>query len=140
MGYKDPPKHSQWQKGQSGNPSGKKKQADSFLDKVKKIASEEKVVHKGGHPLAMSYLDAAIYAIFAKAQSGHPAAFKLLMEILGKDAAEAIKASGYTMTEADLSVLETSADWYALLENAQSKVPPQSPDEHDAGDWNAPSD
>ena len=134
VGYGKPPKHTQWQKGQSGNPSGKKKTEDSFIDKVKKIASEELVVHKGGVPQSMSYLDAAIYALFAKAQNGNPQAFKILADQLGKDTAEAMTAGSYAMADADLSALKTSADWYALLEQAQSENAPETPDDQNDGD------
>lgn len=36
VGYKKPPKHSQFKKGQSGNPSGKKKGGEHMLNKVHK--------------------------------------------------------------------------------------------------------
>jgi hypothetical protein len=136
VGYGKPPKHTRWPKGQSGNPKGKKTKAESVIDKVKKVASEELIVHKGGAAQAMSYLDAAIYAIFAKAQSGHPQAFKLVAELLGKDGAEAVAASSYTMTDADLSVLQTAADWAALVEKAEAEKAANAPHDHyiDEGD------
>ena len=134
VGYGKPPKHSQWKPGQSGNPSGKMSKEESFLDKVRKVASEELIVHKGGQALAMSNIEAAIHAIFAKAQGGHPQAFKLLADIIGKDeATEAIAASSYVMTDADLSVLKTAADWQALVETAQSGTAPENPAGQDEG-------
>lgn len=129
VGYGKPPKHTQWQKGQSGNPSGKKTKVESFIDKIKKVAMEELLVHKSGAPQAMSYLDAAIYALFAKAQSGNTQALKLLADLLGKDAAEAMQ---YELKPADLDSLETHAQWVAIIEKAQA--------EHDAHAGNGAMD
>src|SRR6056297_1938939 len=78
VGYGKPPEHTKWKKGQSGNPSGKKKKEADLLDTIKKIASEELIVHKHGVPHSMTCLEAAVYALFAMAQSGHPQAFKLI--------------------------------------------------------------
>ncbi|MDI3334793.1 DUF5681 domain-containing protein [Defluviimonas aestuarii] len=39
-GYKNPPQHSQWKKGQSGNPSGKTSKPASIEAKLKKLAAE----------------------------------------------------------------------------------------------------
>src|SRR6056297_850653 len=122
VGYGKPPEHTKWKKGQSGNPSGKKKKEADLLDTIKKIASEELIVHKHGVPHSVSYLEAAVYALFARAQSGHSQAFKLLADLLGKDTAESIAGSSYAMTEADLSVLRTSADWAAVIEQAEAEL------------------
>ena len=126
VGYGKPPEHTKWKKGQSGNPSGKKKKEADLLDTIKKIASEELIVHKHGVPHSMSYLEAAVYALFAKAQSGHPQAFKLLADLLGKDTAEAIARSTYAVTEGDLSVLKTSADMMAVIEQAELEFETQA--------------
>lgn len=45
VGYKNPPKDTQWKPGQSGNPSGKKKKEVSIADKLKKLAAKEIVVN-----------------------------------------------------------------------------------------------
>ncbi len=129
VGYKKPPKHTQWSKGQSGNPSGKKKKDESLVDKVNKLGGEEIVVHKGGQKQVISNLDAVAHALLAKAQSGHIPAIKILIDLGGADAVAAASAMGYDITPADLAVLEMEADWQALLEKAKRDA---APAEHEA--------
>ncbi|WP_170482876.1 DUF5681 domain-containing protein [Ruegeria arenilitoris] len=119
VGYGKPPKHAQWQPGQSGNPTGKKKKDESLLEKVKKLGGEEIVVHKGGQKQVISNLDAVAHALLAKAQSGHIPAIKILIDLNGEEAVMAASAMGYDITPADLAVLEIEADWQVLLEKAK---------------------
>lgn len=132
VGYGKPPKQSQWKKGTSGNPSGKKSTALTFKEKLIAIAEEEILVHKNGQAIATSNLEAAFYAAFAKAQSGHPQVLKILLQVLGMNAAEMLTTSSLKVTEADLTVLQTHADWVALKEQARSEMAPGA--EEDAAD------
>jgi len=126
VGYSKPPKSTQWQKGQSGNPSGKKKKEESIKAKLLKIAREEIVVHKDGSAVVMSNLDAMLYMAVTKAQSGNPQFFKLVIQELGLKAEEVPDWPQFEPTEADLAVLESQAGILALIDAARSK--PGEPD------------
>jgi hypothetical protein len=121
-GYGKPPKKTQWKKGQSGNPSGKQKNPQSIKDKIKKIASEEIIVHKNGSPVAMTNLEAMLRKVFMEAQNGHPQFCKLIIQELGLDPSDIPEAAQLVLTEADLAVLKTHADWVKLIEQATSDV------------------
>lgn len=121
VGHGKPPKHSQWKKGQSGNPSGKKSKAQTLKEKLQAIADEEILVHKNGQTVAISNLEAAIYAAFAKAQGGNAPMLKILLQELGMDSANLSMPPMLKVTGADLAVLQTHADWVALIEQAQAE-------------------
>lgn len=121
-GYGKPPKQTQWKKGQSGNPSGKKKKPESIKDKIKKIASEEIIVHKNGSPVAMSNLEAMLRKVFMEAQNGNPQFCKLIIQEFGLDPSDIPEIAQLVPCEADLAVLETHADWVALIQQAKSDV------------------
>ena len=116
VGYGKPPKHAQWKPGQSGNPSGKKSKEATLRDKLLKIAGEEIIVSKNGTAVAMSNEEAMLYTAFHKAQSGNPQFFKILLQELGSDAATLLVPPPFEVSEADLSVLQTHADWIGLVE------------------------
>ena len=122
VGYAKPPKHSQWKKGTSGNPSGKKSKELTLSEKLKAIADEEILVHKNGQTIAMTNMEAAIYAAFAKAQSGNPQVLKILLQELGATAIGMSAPPAINVTDADLAVLQTHADWVSLIEQAQAEL------------------
>ena len=41
VGYKKPPMHSRWKKGQSGNPKGKPRNADELAEVVRELLAEK---------------------------------------------------------------------------------------------------
>lgn len=122
IGYRKPPKRTQWQKGQSGNPSGKKPKEESFHAKLMKVAGEEIVVKKNGQTVAMSNWEAALYTAFVKAQSGNPQFFRILAKELGQDQEVTAASPALEMSEADLEVLQTHADWVEVLEQAKAEA------------------
>lgn len=138
VGFGRPPKHSQWKKGQSGNPSGKKSKAQTLNEKLMAIADEEILVHKNGQTVAMSNMEATFYAAFAKAQGGNAPMLKLLIQELGMDSANLSMPPMLKMTGADLAVLQTHADWVAILEQAQAELAEtaarEKEDDEDDGD------
>lgn len=121
VGYGKTPKHTRWPKGVSGNPSGKKKKEESFMEKLNKIAGEEIIVGKNGTPVAMTNLEAMFYTAFQRAQNGNPQFFRALMKELGGEET-ANWFSGYEIGEADIEVLETEADFRRLIDAARTTL------------------
>lgn len=80
-GYKDPPKKGQWQKGQSGNPNGKKKGTLSskvIIAKWLKMDSGE----DGEDGLPLKNFDKMVRALIQKAQKGDVQAFEKILDRL----------------------------------------------------------
>lgn len=140
VGYGKTPKHTRWPKGVSGNPSGKKKKEESFMEKLNKIAGEEIIVGKNGTPVAMTNLEAMFYTAFHKAQNGNPQFFRALMKELGGDEA-ASWSPGHEVSEQDIKVLETEADFRRLIEASRATLQSTDrPDGDESGGHDEPDD
>ena len=124
-GYKKPPKHSQWKKGQSGKP---KKEA-SIEAKLKKLAAKEIVVYENGIAVSMTQDEAMLVAVFMKAMKGDMAAVKFVTENLATDSQHVSKATELRITPGDLEVLENRVDWIGILEDAKAEVQGDDPEE-----------
>ena len=82
VGYKKPPKKTQWKKGQSGFPSGRPKGSIRLPDFNKALAkklSETVTVVKNGKSRKMTKLDAGLEQFVNKLARGDAAAFKVLL-------------------------------------------------------------
>ena len=88
VGYKKPPKHTQWKKGQSGNPSGKKKKAESLHDIMRRLVGQEVIAQKNDVQMSMTKGEAMLTAIFGKAMKGDLACAKFLHGELGVDSTQ----------------------------------------------------
>jgi len=60
VGYKKPPMHSRWQKGQSGNPRGPKKRVKSLHTIVREVMTEPVKIRTGGREQVMSRAQALV--------------------------------------------------------------------------------
>ncbi len=121
VGYCKPPKDTQWQKGQSGNPSGKKKKEESLLEKLKKLAAKEVIVQQNGVSVAMTQEDAMLATAYFKAINGDFKNFKFLYEQLAAAAGQS-EITAPALNEEMLNVLQTHADWMGMVEAVQSEL------------------
>jgi len=140
IGYGKPPKQTQWKKGQSGNPAGKKSKAESFADMLKKIADEEIIVSKNGAPVAMTNFEAMTRKAFLMAQGGHPQFYRAVSkELLGDGDRHGSPA--FEVSEADIEVLETEAAFRGLIEAARAQIQSAAyPDSEEMGRKDDPED
>ncbi|MDI3337933.1 DUF5681 domain-containing protein [Defluviimonas aestuarii] len=122
VGYKNPPKHTQWKKGQSGHPSGKPTKSESLEAKLKKLAGKEIVVIQNGTPVSMTQDEAMLVAVLMKAMKGDMAAVKFVADKLGSGDASVTEPPALKVTAADLKVLEHRADWIGILEEAKAQL------------------
>jgi len=76
IGYGKPPKHSQIQKGQSGNPKGRPKKPKNLAALILKIFGEKVVVRTPGGTHSMTKLEAALVQLINKALGGDPRALR----------------------------------------------------------------
>ncbi len=70
IGYKKPPRHSQFKKGRSGNPKGRPKGTRNFKTDVHDVLSEPVTVRVNGRPTRLSSQTAALKQLQAGAVKG----------------------------------------------------------------------
>lgn len=136
VGYCKPPKHTQWPKGVSGNPAGKKKE-ESLLDQLRKLSAKEIVVHQNGAPMTMTQGEAMLAAVFNKAMMGDLGSIKFIAQMLGMSEADLAAAKVPTLTEGMLNVLETHADWVGVAETARAELADNGDEINNKGDDDA---
>lgn len=125
VGYKNPPEHSKWKKGQSGNPAGKNKEKLSIQEMILNLAGEEITVHKNGAPMSMSRVEAALIAVFGKALKGDLPSMKFIAERVGFEPGERMDCSGarsIELDEAAIGILEHHSGWVAIVEEARARL------------------
>jgi Family of unknown function (DUF5681) len=82
VGYKTPPKLSQFQKGRSGNPSGRPRKAPGIPELLGKV-SKQKVLTNGKHgPKYMTKLEASLTQLANKAAVGDLKAAKIFTDMV----------------------------------------------------------
>jgi hypothetical protein len=118
VGYKRPPKASQFKPGKSGNPSGRRQGSRNLRTDLTEILSQEVVaVSEDGHERTLSRQEVVLLTLFDKAKQGNIGAITSLLNMAAKfvDTAEAPAAN------------ELSADDQKILENflrATGALPP----------------
>jgi hypothetical protein len=80
VGYKKPPKHSQYKKGQSGNPRGRPKGTKNFKTDLMEELSEQVIISEGGKQMPVSKQRALIKRTTQKALSGDMRAISMLAD------------------------------------------------------------
>lgn len=85
VGYGRPPRHSQFQKGQSGNPSGRPKEPTTFLDSFNRVLSKDVKVVKDGKEYLITGLTALSQKYLNLILSGDFRFIKLFMDKNAKD-------------------------------------------------------
>lgn len=79
IGYGKPPKHTQFKKGQSGNPKGRPKKPKNLPALILKLFGEKIVVKSSGRRHSMTKLEALLVQLINKALSGD---MKALREVI----------------------------------------------------------
>lgn len=85
-GYKRPPVASRWKKGQSGNPSGRKKGSRNLATDLKAELQEMVVVTEGGKARKISKQRALVKSLVANAIKNDQKAMTNLLGLIGKQA------------------------------------------------------
>lgn len=81
-GYKDPPKHTQWRKGQSGNPKGRVKGQKNLKTDLAEEMNETIRLNEGGVPRKLTKQRALVKSLAAKAIKGDGRAAGLLINLM----------------------------------------------------------
>lgn len=84
VGYKRPPRHSRWKKGQSGNPTGHKKgQRNLATDLADELANVIQVT-EGGRPVKLTRQRALVKGLVARAITGDARAVAELLKLIAR--------------------------------------------------------
>jgi Family of unknown function (DUF5681) len=90
IGYGRPPQHSRFRKGQSGNPTGRRRYTESERGKqlLRQEAGRLVTVREGDKVVRVSALQAVLRSVFYTAAKGNTSAQKMILNVL-KDTADA---------------------------------------------------
>jgi hypothetical protein len=110
-GYKNPPTHSRFKPGRSGNPKGRPKGSRNIVNELQDFLSEKITVQQGKKTKRMSRMGAAVAKTFENAVKGNPRAVDTLLRLVSRFASpkEMPETSQYDLSllsDEELSQLE----------------------------------
>jgi hypothetical protein len=112
VGYKSPPRHSQFKKGLSGNPDGRPKGDKNSMSILKEILSKEIDVKKNGYPARVNMLTAIWLQLVNNAVKGNLKAVGMVLSQISllemKDAEKAVVMAA--LTKEDQFILDNFAE------------------------------
>lgn len=118
IGKGKPPKHSQFQSGQSGNPKGRPKGSKNVDQVLSKILNEKITITDAGKKMIVDKLEGALRVLFNKSFEGRPQSLKLLMDLFKeREGANAIGVSN-EFSDDDHAALMEELSWLEEVREA----------------------
>jgi hypothetical protein len=108
VGYRKPPRRTQFTKGRSGNPKGRPKGTPNFATALEQALSEQVIVNEGGQRYPVTKLVATVKQLVNKATQGDPRATQQVLNVLhvlDSDSGESSQPC-MNITEADQLVMQ----------------------------------
>lgn len=123
VGYRKPPKSTQFRKGQSGNPKGRPKQVKNISTFLDQELSTDRTVRVDGVARKRNTRQLIVLSLIKKAINGDVRAIKELMaqdDQLRRDAEALIgqAADGLISRETDRAIIDSSLELYSASEPA----------------------
>src|SRR5438874_5890666 len=81
VGYRKPPQHSRFKKGQSGNPRGRPKRSESFARLAQRTLNERIAIKENGERRVISKLEAMLKQLINKAATGDARAIREIIKL-----------------------------------------------------------
>ena len=109
-GYRKPPKHTRFMKGQSGNPKGRPKGTQNLRTDLSEELSELIRVREGDHEITVSKQRALLKTLTARALKGDTRAAQLVLDLVWRVIErEATPEPVAELTPEDQAILD---DWF----------------------------
>ena len=83
-GYGQPPEHSRWRKGQSGNPSGRSKGSRNLKTDLDAELAEKLHLTEAGRPIAVTKQRALLKSLLGRAISGDNRATEAVLKLVAE--------------------------------------------------------
>ena len=121
VGYKKPPKHTQFKPGQSGNPNGRPKGTKNLKTDLEEELKERIPIKEAGKAKKVSKQRAMVKALMAKAVGGDTKAVNIVMGMISKlmIGEETAETTLEDLTATDEAILDELGAM--ILANAQKK-------------------
>lgn len=110
VGFGKPPKHSQFKKGQSGNPTGRAKGTKNIATLLNKALDEKVTLTHEGRPRKVSKREVIITQLVNKSAKADFRALKLLLEMVSEIERRTPAAEPASLSQADREVLQFIRD------------------------------
>ena len=110
VGYRKPPRHTQFRKGISGNPKGRPKSSENLATVLARALREKVVVTANGKRRRITKLDLAVKQLVDKATGGDMQALRQLTALVGamdQEGANDSTISARHLTETDRKVMQS---------------------------------
>ncbi len=121
VGYGKPPKHSQFKKGVSGNPSGKKK-GKGLAQYLAEAGDEEKVFLVDGKEVVMPVNAALAKKIYADAIKGKHQSAKLAFDAQKALSGDVPSLETVLAGPEEFEVARSHAEWLKLIKDASDEI------------------
>lgn len=128
IGFKKPPRHTQFKPGQSGNPRGRPKSTKNLKTDLLEELGEKIVVREGEHARKVSKQRAVVKSIVARTLQGDARAAALLTSMMMRllDTGEGPPEAEDFLAEDELEILK------AFEERARRRVPDTVPNDEES--------
>ena len=121
IGYCRPPKRSQFQPGQSGNPTGRRKASPTIGVRLQELMNSKVTVTENGRSRRISRLDVMLRQLANDAMRGDQRAMKLLIEFLHRYGA-AVEGNPVRTEEMTSEGLEILSDYLRKAGSSNSDL------------------
>ena len=129
VGYRKPPKHSQFKPGHSGNPQGRRPQFGNFEADLLDELNAEILIREEGGERKISKQRAMINTLVAAAIRGNMRAAGTLLAIVARASPPRAEPDRESASEADDNLLKSYRRRQRRAQTSGS-TPPKNPEEH----------
>nr|WP_281721808.1 DUF5681 domain-containing protein [Nitrosomonas nitrosa] len=84
IGYRKPPAHSRFKKGQSGNPSGRRKGSRNLATVLERELAQRVTIVEGGRKMRLTKQEVVVKSAINKAMKGDGRAFNTIMTLIAR--------------------------------------------------------